>query len=146
GYILMGLVYLIMTVGVLGWDNLLHYPQALKFGEISGEVTGVAPQDQQNLRGQLVALFNNDGSVVHIIVTIVWAVATLGTAYLWWRYSRDLKKTDTRSSTSANGIDPNRRKFMILASVTLILQLVTSPHTHRQDYVFMILPSIWLMY
>ncbi len=153
GYAVMAAIYFMFTVGVLGWDNLLRYPQALKFGEISGQVTGVAPEAQQNIRGQLVVLFNNDGSVIHLVVVVAWAVATLATAYLWWRYSRSIGSSPARAVGSGDPPEPDshtvgekRRKFMLLATITMILQLVTSPHTHRQDYIFMTLPAVWLMY
>jgi len=138
GYTVMGLIYLIASIAVLGLDNVLHYPQALKMGEISGgQITGVSPEAQQNLRGQLVILTGDDGQLVHLIVVAVWAVATLSTAYLWWKFKR---ASTTMSDEAA------RRKFMILASMTMLLQLVTSPHTHKQDYIFLTLPAIWLMF
>lgn len=138
GYSLMGLIYLIGCVAVLGLDNVLHYPEALKMGEISGgQITGVSPESQQNLRGQLVILTGNDGGVVHLVVVAVWAVATLYTAFLWWKY---------RAKAALQNDDDRRRMFMILASITMLLQLVTSPHTHKQDYIFVTLPAIWLIY
>lgn len=147
GYTLMGLVYLGGTIGVLGLDNLLRYPQALKFGEISGEVTGVAPESQQNIRGQLVQWFHNDGSAIHAVVIVAWAVATLATAYLWWRYSQQVRLAEKAGNAAdAVSADERRKRFMILASITMILQLVTSPHTHKQDYIFITVPAIYLMY
>lgn len=138
GYSLMGFIYLIGSIAVLGLDNVMNYPQALKMGEISGgQITGVSPESQQNLRGQLVILLGNDGSLVHMIVVAIWGIATLYTAYLWWQFrTKDAGLTE----------EVKRRKFMILASITMLLQLVTSPHTHKQDYLFVTLPAIWLMY
>lgn len=138
GYSLMGLIYLIGSIAVLGLDNVLNYPQALKMGEISGgQITGVSPESQQNLRGQLVILLGNDGSLVHMVVVAIWGIATLYTAYLWWKF---------RTKDAGLAEEIKRRKFMILASITMLLQLVTSPHTHKQDYLFVTLPAIWLMY
>ena len=138
GFVLMGIVYLLGSIAVLGLDNVLRYPEALKMGEISGGIiAGVSPDAQQNLRGQLVILLGNDGHIIHLIVVAVWGVATLFTAWLWWRF---------RKVSEHLPAEDKRRKFMILASVTMLLQLVTSPHTHRQDYLFVTLPAIWLMY
>ncbi len=138
GYALIGMIYLISCIMVVGTENILHYPQALKMGELSGgQITGVSPESQQNLRGQLVVLLGNDGSMVHGIVAAVWGITTVFTAYLWWRFKR----------TSSNlEEDERRRRFMLLASLTIVLQLVTSPHTHKQDYLLISLPAIWLMY
>lgn len=138
GFILMGIIYLLTSIGVLGLDNVLRYPEALKLGEYSGGIiAGVSPDVQQNLRGQLVVLMGGDGPLVHPIVAAAWGIATLFIAWLWWRFR---KTSDTMPA------DDRRRRFMILASVTMLLQLVTSPHTHRQDYLFVTLPAIWLMY
>lgn len=138
GYAVMGLIYLLASIAVLGFENVKNYPEALKMGEISGgQITGVSPETQQNLRGQLVVLLGNDGHLVHLIVVAVWGIATLFTAYLWWQYKR---------KTAQDNEIERRRKFLILASITLLLQLVTSPHTHKQDYLFVSLPAIWLFY
>jgi|AGTN01.1.fsa_nt_gi Protein of unknown function (DUF2029). len=175
GYTVMGLFYLCLTIGVLGIDNLLRYPAALKFGEISGEVTGVSPESQQNLRGQLVALLHNDGDMVHLIASAVWIGASLFVGYLWWRESQRRKREDAvategtasgadgggsgesqtggseqssaATSTPAQGLlTLQRQRFMVLASATMLIALISSPHTHKQDYVFMTLPCIWLIY
>ncbi|MBX9667625.1 MAG: DUF2029 domain-containing protein [Candidatus Obscuribacterales bacterium] len=138
GYALVGMCYLISCIVVVGPTNIMHYPQALKMGELSGgQITGVSPESQQNLRGQLVVLLGNDGAMVHGIVAGTWLVATIFTAYLWWRYKRSFESLEETEQ---------RRRFILLASITIILQLVTSPHTHKQDYLFISLPAIWLMY
>ncbi len=138
GYALIGMLYLISCIVVVGPTNIMNYPQALKMGELSGgQITGVSPEMQQNLRGQLVVLLGNDGAMVHGIVASTWLVATVFTAYLWWRYKRSIERLDG---------EEQRRKFTLLASVTIILQLVTSPHTHKQDYLLISLPAIWLMF
>ncbi|MBZ0185038.1 MAG: DUF2029 domain-containing protein, partial [Candidatus Obscuribacterales bacterium] len=138
GYTISGLVYLIASILVLGLDNVVSYPRALKYGEISGETTGVSPEAQQNIRGQLVALFHNDGSEIHLVSAACWLIASLFMGYLWWREAKKQAQTDNQSE--------NQRRFMILSSITVLVLLVTSPHTHRQDYIFVSLPSIWLIY
>lgn len=177
GYTVMGLFYLGLTIGVLGIENLLRYPAALKFGEISGEVTGVAPESQQNLRGQLVALLHNDGDMVHLIASAFWIGASLFVGYLWWRESQRRKReaaaVGTTSGAEGKGTESSvsgetgtessaekgnttllpddvvwaqRQRFMVLSSATMLIALISSPHTHKQDYVFMTLPCIWLIY
>lgn len=166
GYAVMGLFYLGLTIVVLGIDNLLRYPAALKFGEISGEVTGVSPESQQNLRGQLVALLHNDGDMVHLIASAFWIGASLFVGYLWWQESRLRKRelaavnnesageTGTESS-EGKGITTSlpddvawaqRQRFMVLSSATMLIALISSPHTHKQDYIFMTIPCIWVIY
>lgn len=137
GYTLAGLVYLIASLVILGPNNVLSYPQALKYGEISGLTTGVSPDAQQNLRGQLVVLFGNDGSAIHLVTALVWVAVSLYIGYIWYRESRRRSKSNEAE---------NDRRFMILSSITVLVLLVISPHTHRQDYVFVTLPAIWLMH
>ena len=139
GYATMGMIYLLSSGFILGWHNVLGYPQALKYGEISGKVTGVAPEDQQNIRGQLVAILHNDDTFVHAIAFIAWMAASFAIAYFWYKESR-LRK-------SLGEDDPGqKRRFLLLSSVTVIVLLLSSPHTHKQDFIFMSLPCIWLMY
>ena len=139
GYATTGTIYLLASGFILGWQNVLGYPQALKYGEISGKVTGVAPESQQNLRGQLVALLHNDGSMVHLIAFAVWILASLIVAYFWWKESKRRKELGDN--------DPHRQKrFMLLSSITVFVLLISSPHTHRQDFVFTSLSCFWMMH
>ena len=140
GYATMGMIYLLSSGFVLGWDNVIGYPQALKYGEISGKVTGVAPESQQNLRGQIVVLLQKDDSTVHIIAAVVWIIASLVMAYFWF------KEAKTRKEEGPLDEKTSKYRFMTLASITTIVLLLSSPHTHKQDYLFMSLPIIWLMY
>ena len=137
GYATTGTIYLLSSGFILGWHNVIGYPQALKYGEISGKVTGVSPESQQNLRGQLVAVLHNDGSMVHIVAFIVWINVSLIVAYFWYRESKLRKELGDN--------DPGKQKrFLVLASITVLALLLSSPHTHRQDYIFTTLPCFWL--
>lgn len=133
GFSLMGLIYLLGSIFVLGWQNVGGYPEALKFGEIGGQVTGVSPETQQNIRGQLVCLLNSDGPEIHKAVTVLWIIASLALAYVWYKNRKAI-------------LQGNNRIFMYLGSITLLSLLITSPHTHKQDYVFVILPAVWILF
>ncbi len=133
GFSLMGLIYLLGSIFILGWNNVAGYPEALKFGEIGGQVTGVAPETQQNIRGQLVCLLHSDGPEIHKVVSVLWVLASLVLAYIWYKNRKAI-------------LEGNNRLFMYLGSITLLSLLITSPHTHKQDYVFVVLPAIWIMF
>lgn len=133
GFSLMGMIYLLGSIFILGWKNVGGYPEALKFGEIGGQVTGVSPETQQNIRGQLVCLLNNDGPQIHTIVTVLWLLASLVLAYVWFK---------NRNAV----LEGRNRIFMYLGSITLLSLLIFSPHTHKQDYVFVILPAVWILF
>lgn len=134
GFSLMGVIYLAASILILGWKNVGGYPEALKFGEISGQVTGVSPETQQNIRGQLVALLHNDGPEIHKIVSALWVFAGLGLAFVWFKHRKQiLEATDDKL-------------FAYLGSITLLSLLITSPHTHKQDYAFVILPAFWILF
>ncbi|MCW5823918.1 MAG: DUF2029 domain-containing protein [Cyanobacteria bacterium TGS_CYA1] len=133
GFSLMGIIYLLGSIFVLGWKNVGGYPEALKFGEIGGQVTGVSPETQQNIRGQLVCLLNNDGPQIHAVVSVLWLLVSLTLAYVWFKNRRPV-------------LQGNNRIFMYMGSITLLSLLISSPHTHKQDYVFVILPAVWILF
>lgn len=133
GFSLMGMIYLLGSIFVLGWKNVGGYPEALRFGEIGGQVTGVSPETQQNIRGQLVCLLHQDGPEIHKVVSVLWILASLVLAYIWYKNRKAI-------------LEGNNRLFMYLGSITLLSLLITSPHTHKQDYVFVVLPAIWILF
>lgn len=134
GFSLMGAIYLASSVLILGWNNVAGYPAALKFGEISGQVTGVSPETQQNIRGQLVALLHNDGHEIHTLVSVIWVLTGLGLAYIWFKKRKEILEAR------------DNKLFAYLGSITLLTLLITSPHTHKQDYAFVILPAVWILF
>jgi len=133
GFSLMGAIYLLLSIFILGWKNVAGYPEALQFGEIGGQVTGVSPETQQNIRGQLVCLLHNDGPEIHKIVSVLWILASLVLAFVWYKNRNAI-------------LQGNIRLFRYLGSITLLVLLITSPHTHKQDYVFVVLPVIWILF
>ncbi|MBP7860100.1 DUF2029 domain-containing protein [bacterium] len=133
GFSLIGMIYLLGSIFILGWKNVGGYPEALKYGEIGGQVTGVSPETQQNIRGQLVCLLHSDGPEIHKVVSVLWILGSLVLAYIWYKNRKAI-------------LDGNNRLFMYLGSITLLALLITSPHTHKQDYVFVVLPAIWILF
>lgn len=84
----------------------------------------------QNLRGELCLLLGNDGTLVHIaslaflVASVVWVIV------LWRKHSWSVENSD--------------RLFKIKASITTLLLLISSPHTHKHDYVLAVVPAVWL--
>ncbi len=103
---------------VLGLDNVMSFPQAFLTNEATSQIVGVQPEKMQNLRGMLVLITGSDSKPVHIISAGVCLLAA-GSLFFIWR------KLDWK--------DPVR--FNLLASATTLLMLVSSPHTHTQDYI-----------
>lgn len=110
------MIYLLGSIFILGWKNVGGYPEALKYGEIGGQVTGVSPETQQNIRGQLVCLLHSDGPEIHKVVSVLWILGSLVLAYIWYKNRKAI-------------LDGNNRLFMYLGSITLLALLITSP-TH----------------
>jgi len=119
------------TAAVLGIDNILRFPQALATGETGHLFTGVNPFVMQNFRGELWLLLHGEGAVSHYICAAVFAIGVLAIGWLWWRQSSGLSPAGTNS-------------FNQLASQSILIALITSVHTHTQDYVLASLPCLWL--
>lgn len=112
---------------VLGWGNIEQFPQAFFANETTQQIVGVHPEKMQNLRGILVLLMGNDSMFIHIVCAAVWLM-TAGLVFLLWRRL------------------PNKDyvRFNLLASATTLLMLVSSPHTHIQDYIIAYIPCLML--
>jgi hypothetical protein len=122
-------ILLIASIATVGLDNVFAFPMALLNGERSSQLSGVAPKDMQNLRGELVLLTGSDGTLVHVISLAALFAVLVAVCFLWLR----------RPQSSANDAD-----FKLRASITTLLLLIASPHTHKHDYVIAIVPAIWL--
>lgn len=120
-----------LSVLVLGVDNVVHYPQALFKGEAGSGVSGVSPHMMQNVRGQLFIIFG-DIALVKVCALGAMAAAVAFIGWLWAKPGRTLRETDSRHG------------FRVLASITILLMLITSPHTHSQDYLLVGLPLLFL--
>jgi hypothetical protein len=113
---------------MLGLNNVLQYPHALVAGETGQAVSGVSSFMMQNFRGQLVVLCGNDGSFVHKAAMAVFVLSVPVVFYLCMRYR--LQKS--------NG------SFEAVAALAIMIAIMTSPHTHTQDYVLLSVSGILL--
>jgi Glycosyltransferase family 87 len=128
------LVMLGASIAVLGLQNVLRFPQALAIGETGRYFTGVNPFAMQNFRGELWLLTHGETAVNGILVSSVFVIAIVILGLMWKRYA----------STSGDALATDRQRFDTLASISVLLMLVSSLHTHTQDYVFTALPCIWI--
>ncbi len=107
----------------LGWHNIIGYPNALKVGDSNKGVVGAEANHMENLRSLLTQLSGTDSGAVHMICWAVFVLAVLSVGYLWAvKYKR---------------VQAHPFAFRAYASLTIVMMLVLSPHTHTQDYVFM---------
>jgi len=122
------LILLVIAVAGVGLNNVLEFPAALVNSMHSSQISGVAANEMQNLRGELVLLTGSDGKIVNILSLVGLAAAVVSVALLWMRRDR-----------AADGAD-----FKLRASITTLLLLAASPHTHKHDYVIAVIPAVWL--
>jgi hypothetical protein len=119
------------TAQLLGTDNVIFYPQALKHAETSQTLSGVNVEVMQNLRGELTSLLSGHEPVVVLVAMLglVFGLLIIGTT--WWHFLRNFELKDSR-------------QYRILASATVLIMLTTSLHTHIQDYLLAAIPCLWL--
>ena len=117
------LVLMLLSGLAVGFKNLVNYPLALFSGEAGRSTTGVAPEMMQNLRGCLVLLSGQDSRAIHITAVAVCLTTALALFIIWFQYTR--KKDQSK--------EPD--KFNLLSAASLLTMLITSVHTHIQDYV-----------
>lgn len=140
GTIALGLPYALTTAAILvgligvaalliGLPNVMAFPHAL-FLETSAAVSGVAAEAMQNLRGQLTLLIPQ-ADLIKTISMVAYLVATAWIVYMWFSLRREKLLIQRTAITYA-------------ASMTTLLMLMTSVHTHRQDYILVVAPCIWL--
>ncbi len=122
----------------LGVENVLAFPSALAGAEVSSKVSGVAAVEMQNFRGQLCLLTNSDGSFVHIATLLILFVAVVGVSIMWWRLVKEAQGLNLSSTVVLD------YKFKICASITTLLLLICSPHTHKHDFILVVVPAVWL--
>jgi hypothetical protein len=137
GFVTVGAAMSAISIWILGLDNVLRFPHALLSGESGHNVSGVAADQMQNLRGNLVLLLGGDTSVVHIASMLAFALALAALAFLWWR----------RNKLSASASKTNQAaSFRMLAAISTLIMLTFSPHCHTQDYLALVVPCIWLWF
>lgn len=123
-------VLVLVAVAVLGADNVMAFPHALS-QETATSVSGVAAEVMQNLRGFLTLVLPQSPDIVRIVSIVAYVVATIALAYMWLSMKR-------------KGLLENKDAFVYAASITTLMMLMTSLHTHRQDYILLAAPCIWL--
>ncbi len=128
GFLAMASAVLFLSIWQLGWHNLLNYPQVLLHAETSKLVAGVDAANMQNVRGQLVLLLGSDGAASMGGAAVVFLLALSLNTFMWWRKGQDI----------------STRTFRLFASLTTLLLLVTSLHSHIQDYILAVIPCMWL--
>ncbi len=126
-----GAALLALSVAMLGPANVLNYPHALLSGETSQAVSGVSAPEMQNLRGFLCLVTGSDGSIVRYVSFAAMLICAIFTAWLWSAHLAHLK--------GGNG-----SVFKVLSSVSVLLMLAFSAHTHVQDYLLAMIPCLWL--
>jgi len=130
GFVTVTALLLASALVTVGWSNIVSYPQAVWSIDGARNVSGVAPEVMQNLRGMLVLIMQSDGHLVHMIVVLFLLIVLGVGSALFFRHS---------PKDFAN--DPD---FKIKASICSLLMLIASPHTHVQDYVVATIPALWL--
>lgn len=123
------------TIFLLGMKNVMNFPKALVYGQTSKNVGGVVPQVMQNLRGELLLLLGAEDRLVQISVLIFFGSTLLLLCALWvWGYP-SLQKIKGRIEHFA---------FESCAAISMLAMLIASPHTHSQDYMFTVIPGVFL--
>lgn len=110
---------------VLGFDNVARFPAALMTYETGHSVSGVNTYMMQNLRGELWLFLHN---YPHVLNAAAFAGMCIGLAALVWLWRR------------ADNAGEDR--FDQIAAASIIIMLLTSLHTHMQDYVLAVIPAI----
>ncbi len=125
-----GLAIATLSGLILGWQNVLDYPQTVMHAEYATNLySGVRPEVQQNIRSLLVRLTHNDSPEINRICIGLCLFMAIVLFILWMK---GFKK-----------VEPNNR-FKFLCSLTIVCMLVFSPHAHTQDYLLMVIPCAWI--
>jgi hypothetical protein len=133
GFLIGASTLAVVTVWAIGWNNVLKYPQALRFAETNATVGGISPVKMQNFRGELVLLLGGDYGIVHVLSLGIFLVSILLICLLWMKlYPRLLARM---------GMDT---AFGACAAGSALISLVASPHTHIQEYLTAVMASVFL--
>ena len=115
---------------LLGWQNLLNYPQIMVPAEFATNLySGINPVEQQNLRSLLVRVTGVDSPLNSKICMIACLAVSLFLLLVWWK---GLKKIDSD------------KRFKFLCTLTIVCSLAFSPHAHTHDYLLLAAPVAWL--
>ena len=130
GAILSCSLVLIASGLILGWQNLLNYPQTMVPAEFATNLyTGINPVEQQNLRALLVRVTGVDSPFNSRLCMVACLAVSLMLLLFWWK---GLKTVDADM------------RFKFMCTLTIVCSLVFSPHAHTQDYLLLAVPVAWL--
>jgi hypothetical protein len=123
------LFLLLLSIGVLGVDNVVGYPHVLLSGETGSNVSGVSAEAMQNIRGFLTLLMV-PSAIVSKIAMVCFLLSLPLVAWLWFK----VYPWEQHSP----------RRFQLFSSLSLLIALAASPHTHSQDYMLASIVCIWI--
>jgi hypothetical protein len=133
GFII-GLVLLIIPVCILyGPQSLVSWIVAIREGESNPNFYANADLDLStmwNLRGVLVSLSTSDSPTIRLIAVAVFLLMSLALLLCWWKRGRPIDKPD----------------LCALASVSILISLVSAPHSWAYDYILLVIPGCLLWY
>ena len=132
GAVASGLVVVGLTTAVLGWDNVIEWPRVILHAEGSSAYSGVSADKMQNLRGMIAVLTQHiDLPASRTAASVMCLVSAIGLAWCWRKPFRELAARSTFG-------------FEVCAALSTILMLIFSIHTHFQDYILMLIASLWI--
>lgn len=135
GIVLSGASLALLSFVTVGWSNIINYPKALLFGETSDKVSGVSAVEMQNFRGELVLLTGGESHFIHLLALGLFALSFLSIVFLWMIvYPRLLSKA----------VFDKSKAFDLCASISALVMLIGSPHTHTHEYLSVIIPAVFL--
>lgn len=130
GVVVATAINMILAWLAVGTQNVLRFPEALLHHETGHSVVGVAVPAMQNFRGELFLLSSGNDAVTNVGAAGLYLLACVAVVALWWQKRRVVANDPTQ--------------FFVLASITTIILLVSSLHTHAQDYVMLSPILVWL--
>jgi hypothetical protein len=116
------LILLGLSVGTVGWDNVIKYPQILVHAE--SDLFGRDNERMVSVRGLTSILFGGSGGFLVSVISVVVAVALM--CWVWW-------KADARPS-----------QFRAISISTLVF-LIFSPHSFLYDCLLLAIPTVLLL-
>ena len=117
------LVLLVLAGLNVGFENVVHYPQILLRADTSSEYLGVFPEKMVSLRGPLSSVLPQ-----HIATPICLLAMFAALIFLSWLWL----KTERNKSEQATWA----------MSVTMLIAMIVSPHTHIYDCLYLVLPAV----
>ncbi len=132
GAAIAGLLVCLLSVLVVGADNVVDWVRVLLHAETTQKFSGVEPEMMQNIRGMIVAITNNtDTSFGRITAGLAFIASVFAVGFMWFKSYPNLEKRTAWA-------------FEICAALSTLSMIIFSVHTHTQDYVCMAIAGIFL--